>query len=585
MFQQSVDVRPTPSTVAPEAALPAARLSRRKFLGGIGGTAAVAAAGLGGVVAASREVSGVDTAEPLSAVTPAARRAAAYQYRMSMANRMRDFVNSRPQLTNGDEARYPNRIGSYTKGLPHNAFGEVDATAWASFMKAVDTGLPSDWEGLILGGGRPQVSPQAGLAYDLYGYETQALSVPPAPALASAEEAAEGIELYWMSLLRDTNFNRYGSSADAHAAIADLNAAADFKGAKRNGLVTPQTLFRDPFVGCAVGPYLSQFMWMNTPFGSEFIDRRSRVFVAGDDQLTHYDDWLAVQDGGVGSNSSHFESERRYLRNGRDLAEWVHMDVLFQAYFNACLILGTPPNSADEHAGGIGAPLNPGNPYRNSRTQVGFSTFGPPAIKALLCEVATRALKATWWQKWFVHRRLRPEAFGGVVHHSRDSNRYPGVLHSQILDSPAVDRVFSKYGTYLLPMAFPEGSPTHGSYTAGHATVAGCCVTILKAMFDTSYVIPNPVQASDDGRSLVPYVGPPLTVGGELNKLASNIATGRNIAGVHWRSDAVESMRYGEAIAIEILKDHNAGMNEIREGFFSGYHLTKFDGTQLVVNK
>ncbi len=33
-------------------------------------------------------------------------------------------------------------------------------------------------------------------------------------------------------------------------------------------------------------------------------------------------------------------------------------------------------------------------------------------------------------------------------------------------------------------MAFPEGSPTHPSYGAGHATVAGACVTILKAWFD-----------------------------------------------------------------------------------------------------
>ncbi len=32
-----------------------------------------------------------------------------------------------------------------------------------------------------------------------------------------------------------------------------------------------------------------------------------------------------------------------------------------------------------------------------------------------------------------------------------------------------------------LPMAFQEGSPMHPSYGAGHATVAGACVTILKA--------------------------------------------------------------------------------------------------------
>jgi hypothetical protein len=44
---------------------------------------------------------------------------------------------------------------------------------------------------------------------------------------------------------------------------------------------------------------------------------------------------------------------------------------------------------------------------------VGFGTFGGPHILALLTEVSTRALKAVWYQKWLVHRRLRPEEFGG----------------------------------------------------------------------------------------------------------------------------------------------------------------------------
>jgi len=63
------------------------------------------------------------------------------------------------------------------------------------------------------------------------------------------------------------------------------------------------------------------------------------------------------------------------------------------------------------------------------------------------------------------------------------------------------------------------------------------------------------VQAAPDGLSLVPYNGPPLTVGGELNKLASNIAIGRNFAGVHWRSDATESLKLGEEVAIRYLMD------------------------------
>jgi hypothetical protein len=50
-----------------------------------------------------------------------------------------------------------------------------------------------------------------------------------------------------------------------------------------------------------------------------------------------------------------------------------------------------------------------------------------------------------------------------------------------------------------------------------------------------TFVIPNPVQPSDDGLSLVSYTGPALTVLGELNKVASNISNARGQAGVHWR--------------------------------------------------
>jgi hypothetical protein len=63
---------------------------------------------------------------------------------------------------------------------------------------------------------------------------------------------------------------------------------------------------------------------------------------------------------------------RRYLRSGRDLGHWVHIDVLFQAYFKAFLILD-----------GLGAPVDEGNPYRGSATQAGFGTFGPPHGAAL----------------------------------------------------------------------------------------------------------------------------------------------------------------------------------------------------------
>jgi membrane-associated phospholipid phosphatase len=287
--------------------------------------------------------------------------------------------------------------------------------------------------------------------------------------------------------------------------------------------------------------------------------------------MTDFNTWLAIQNGVAPSGGDIFDSIPRYVRNGRDLGQWVHVDVLFQGYFQAFLCIA-----------GLGVPFDAGNPYNNSSNQAGFATFGSPHVATLLCEVATRALKAVWYQKWMVHRRLRPEVFAARVHRRLYAGAdYP--VHSEILNSVSSSTRLGGYlssGNALLPQAFPEGSPTHPAYGAGHATVAGACVTILKAWFSETAVIPNPVVPDANGTTLEPYNRTEnLTVGGELNKLASNVANGRTMAGVHWRSDATASLKLGEAIAISILRDQKSCYNEQ----FDGFSLTKFDGTTVTV--
>ena len=46
---------------------------------------------------------------------------------------------------NGDEALYSRKIASYTKGLPHNARGEVSSTAYNALLTALASGKPSDF--------------------------------------------------------------------------------------------------------------------------------------------------------------------------------------------------------------------------------------------------------------------------------------------------------------------------------------------------------------------------------------------------------------------------------------------------------
>ncbi len=340
--------------------------------------------------------------------------------------------------------------------------------------------------------------------------------------------------------------------------------------------MTPETLFRGLTPGDKMGPYISQFFYQPCRFGANTVEQKITTAAIGINYVLDFNTWLAVQRG-VSQGPQILDPTPRYMRAGRDIGQWVHIDVLFQAYFQAFLVLA-----------GAGAPFDDGNPYINNPTQDGFGTFGGPHIATLLCEVSTRALKAVWFQKWYVHRRLRPEVHAARV----DRTLYHGAgypVHQDVLNSlSSITRLggYMPSGSALLPLAFPEGSPTHPAYGAGHATVAGACVTILKAWFKESTKLVdiglNPTQPSVDGSTLVPYTSADagdLSVGGELNKIASNVALGRNTAGVHWRSDGTESLKLGEQIAIGILEDQRACYNEP----FSGFSLTKFDGTQVTV--
>ena len=507
----------------------------------------------------------------------------AWQIRVTAADRLRQQPLPTHQ-SNGDEERYPNRIGSFSKTLPHNSIGEVDRGAYQRYLDVLRSGAAEGFNNLSVGGAGRLTSPQAGLAYEMIGADASAFLQPPPPAFASAELMAEFVENYWMALTRDVSFTDYETDPLINAAAADLSQLPDFRGPRaanetipngerfrlqsdgRQQQVTPGTLFRGLTPGDLTGPYVSQFLWLDAPFGAETISRRIRTVLPGDDYLTSFNDWLTAQvNTGQRPIPNRYDPVRRYIRNGRDLGEWVHLDLIFQPFLNAALILL-----------GLRAPVDENNPYANSGSQIGFATFGPPHLLSLVTAVAGCALRGVWYQKWYVHRRLRPEEFGARVHnHLTGAARYP--IHPSIFQSAAPVETYRRFGSYLLPMAYPEGSPTHPAYGSGHAVIGGACATVLKAWFREDWVLPNPVVADRDGLSLHPWRGAPLTVGGELNKLAANNSFGRNIGGVHWRTDAVDSIRLGEAIAISFLNDMAGCFNES----FNGFTLTKFDGTQI----
>ncbi|MDQ3623927.1 MAG: vanadium-dependent haloperoxidase [Verrucomicrobiota bacterium] len=498
----------------------------------------------------------------------------------------------------------------YHKGLEHDAAGRVVPAKFEKLRHALDKHSPQDFRDIELTGsvaGKPSrrlINPQAGLAADRETAEGFRFRLPKPPEQAGKKDtaAAEMIELYWMALLRDVPFSEFGNAGnDTNAAAAELSGLKLYAKPDSSAnpvyethTVTAKTLFRggDWWAGSPEhkGPYISQFLHLDVPFGTLKFDQREKQAADGDYRiggtpyLIEFAKWKDAQDGADLAKDPVPVTGGTYIRNMGDLARYVHIDQLYEAYLNAALILL-----------GAKAPLDPGNPYGTAcdtygqglpmtaghcsfMNEIGFGTFGGPHVLSLVCEVATRALKAVWYQKWVANLRLRPEAYAGLAHRAL----FPGapssaaaqaalgaglsVLQSSNSSGGAVARiraanaaVSSASDTYLLPMCFPEGSPTHPAYGAGHATVAGACVTVLKAFFKEEKKLSElgfPIREADAAGNLQPYTGTDandLTVGGELDKVASNIAIGRNMAGVHWRTDYTQSVLLGQRLATSML--------------------------------
>ncbi|MEL6869546.1 MAG: vanadium-dependent haloperoxidase [Pseudomonadota bacterium] len=446
-------------------------------------------------------------------------------------------------------------------------------------------------------------------------------------SILSANEVVDALNT--MPFFAGTDGSGRVSSTPHHVGDGGLNLFEQRRRDARTvgdatALLSTQSVFRGSTIGAMEGPYISQFMLAgndslragagpgsNFPgtnasydpedgfinFGSQIIDQRGTTAKACLDYMTNWAGWLDVQNGAAVGGIDKFDDKRRFITTPRDLATYVHYDALYQAYLNACLVLL-----------GLGTPTSKGFPEASpTGHRTAFATFGGPHILSLVTEVATRCLKAVRRQKFNYHRRARPEVMGGrfslvsAKKHGKalgcaadafeasfneipESIRDAVVEHNKQQNTAAMNAMrdikcpnnvtphglsaaqFAKHNL-LLPMAFPEGSPMHPAYGAGHATVAGGCVTMLKAFFEmfdpkgrdgkrlldfgsADYFVPNAT-----GKNLVKKNDGKLTIQGELDKLAANISIGRNMAGVHYYSDYYDSMRMGERIAVGILME------------------------------
>ena len=550
--------------------------------------------------------------------------------------------------------------GLVTTPADFEAFREaINSGKVADFNKAAVNG-PKRWAP----NGRKWEAPTAGFVFDLEGPDAQAVTMPPAPGLGDStnpsfdELAFEMAEVYELALLRDVSFSDFKTNGDVKSSCDRLNKLPYNGGFRERPSgapkLAPDNIFRGIGNGVLDGPYISQFLLIGNAafgnkvecgiirYGAQAINQRVPQ-AAQKDFMTAWDEWRAVQDGidvneGNDTHGQIFVSKgghlidrdnlvnddgkwidddgklsdnpvpskpnRRFISTPRDLATYVHFDQLYQAYLNAALILLSMKAPFDPAF----APLHGQGMDTNVE---GFALYGGPHILTLVTEVATRALKAVRYQKFNNHLRLRPEALAARIEKATTIGGlfpqfFADVDSGQVGGVGTVGAIRAKTGNALLPMAFREGSPMHPSYGAGHATVAGACVTVLKAFFDTSTVLgkdnqkgvgfwPNggdsPVyyqvnEGGDPSKNCAPYKclsemdDKSLTLEGELNKLAANISIGRNMAGVHYYSDYYDSLLMGEEIAIGILEEQS--LCYTKDPF--AMSLRKFDGTGIRIN-
>ena len=415
-----------------------------------------------------------------------------------------------------------------------------------------------------------------------------------------------------------------------------------------NRPVTPENLFRGPSAGDLAGDYVSVFLTFLrppifpsgcAPFVADLIGAGQFADLLGEPLLVplgndlyfgvtreHY---TGIQNAEIPQPyPDGFFTGRTPIRTGLDLGNYVHVDNVYEQFIRAADILvsgryqRTPlsPYTAD-------ATDSPPPPFY--RNEGDGPTLGPSDAYAVLGGVREVAERAAFTQKWLVARRARPEVLAGLIDFAnrpeRDCDQDANELRQQVRnrlsthlvlpDEPnsdtdiqqgvraVLDRIrqdnleqqerwaHRTEENLLLSQMFPEGSPAHPAWTSGHATVAGACSTVLKAIFDDRQCVLDSGAEPDapaEQRCYRPRSGgPTLTVGGELDKLTSNTALGRNFGGVHFRTDGEHGILLGEEVAIRYLQDH---LREYREEFrrcsggeHRGFQLTKRNGQRICI--
>lgn len=420
----------------------------------------------------------------------------------------------------------------------------------------------------------------------------------------SNEGVFEMAEVYAKALARDIPFEEYSSNSIISQIVQELNSypVKTSPVDPNTHQITPETLFRGSFPGELNGPYISQFLLQNFDYGNLFIEQKYKNEVDNIDSLQK-NIWLDIQNGVI-SGDKNLNEDFFHVYNGRVLGAKVHNDPLFQFYYNSTLLAfqnGIKPTA-----------------FTHENT-TSWTSGGGPSVLSAVSNVCLGALRCSWYSKYNLSMKIRPEVYAQRLQLVHNANIDASFGNDKVDKVPGLRDIYNKinvsnilemiqnYNTQklgissetknvYLPLQFKEGSPTHPSWTAGHAAVAGAAVTVMKAMLEchekqeNTYVSKNwpgdifVPEISDGNSTLVQKTSESnITIVGELNKLASNVSLGRDFAGVHYRCDGTCGLFIGEEYAISYLIDLAKEFHESQINLFDGWILEKFDGTLIKI--
>ena len=216
-------------------------------------------------------------------------------------------------------------------------------------------------------------------------------------------------------------------------------------------------------------------------------------YVPGVDYMTTPEEYEAIQRGDKPEPTARVGTLSK-LQTGRDLATYVHTDNpmrLWEAVVMELLSMGVPCRTEFD---GV------------CREDSSFVTWGMPFWWGVIGEIIGRTGPVNFRSK-HEYMAPRPEEFA------------------------------QKRFDVLLPMAFSEGSPMHGSYRAMHDVIARACAAAIVYVFDNHFPIGD--------SNLRDHI---LLLGG-------NVSDGRQWAGVHFEEDNRKGVQLATALGERVVKE------------------------------